>query len=83
MQTITVEITNHEALKVLQDLQEKDFIKILGKSDTSSLALPGEPLSIEEFQDWVASRENGPTVPLQEAKAVWAKQREQLQKLAQ
>ncbi|RZJ20539.1 MAG: hypothetical protein EON51_14830 [Acinetobacter sp.] len=83
MQTITVEITNNEALKVLQDLQRKEFIKILGKSDSNSAALPGKPLSVEEFQDWVAQRENGPTVSLQQAKAVWAKQRSQLQKLAQ
>lgn len=70
MQTITVEITNQEVLKALEDLQEKDLIKILGKSDSVSCALPGEPLSEQEFRDWVMSRENGPTVSFQEAKAI-------------
>ncbi len=82
MQTITVEITNNEALKLLQDLQKKDFIKILAKSDSNSPSLPGKPLSVEEFQNWVAQRENGLTVSLQQAKAVWTKQRSQLQRLS-
>lgn len=81
MQTVTVEITNDNALKVLQELQEKHFIKILAKPDSNSLALPGKPLSVEEFKEWILSRENGPSMSLKEAKSQWAKQRKQLQKL--
>ena len=82
MQTVTVEITNNDALKVLRDLQEKHFIKILAKSDRRSLALPGEPLTPEEFKSMITEAENSGSISLEEAKASWARQRKELLKLA-
>ena len=43
MQTLTVEITNDGALKVLQDLQERHFINIISKHDLNSMVFPREP----------------------------------------
>ncbi len=80
MQTVTVEITNSNSLKMLEDLQEKNFIKIINSPEKSSAALPGAPLSSAEFKNLIASRENDKTVSLKEAKSVWARQRKQLQK---
>ena len=82
MQTLTVEITNDNALKVLQDLQERHFINILAKPDLNSLVFPGEPLTTEEFREFILSRENGASMSLKEANAKWAKKRKQLLKPA-
>ncbi len=82
MQTLTLQITDDNALKVLQDLQDKHFINIIAKPDFNSLVFPGKPLTTEEFKDWIESRENGPSMSLKDAKAKWAKKKNQLTKLA-
>lgn len=81
MQTFTVEIKNDNALKILQDLQEKHFIEIHSKPDLSSVVFPGEPLTIEEFKSMIKKAENSGSITLKEAKAKWANQRKQLLKL--
>ena len=81
MQTVTLEITNEDALKVLQDLQEKHLINIIAEPDFTSLVYPGKPLSIQEFKEWVESRENGQSMSLKEAKVKWAKKKKELLKL--
>ncbi len=78
MQTITVEITNDNAIKVLQDLQEKHYIKILSTADSNSPVFPGEPLTIQQFEEWIDNRESAKTISLQEAKKEWANKREKL-----
>ena len=78
MQTLTVEITNNNALKVLQSLQEKHFIKIRATHDLNSLVFPGEPLTIEEFRNFILNREGGSGMSLKEAKTKWAKTKRQL-----
>ena len=82
MQTFTVEITNDNALEVLQELQEKHFINILAKPNLKSNVFPGEPLTPKEFKDIVTNAENSGSVSLKEAKGSWAKQRKELQKFA-
>jgi hypothetical protein len=82
MQTLTLEITDDNALKVLQDLQDKHFINIIAKPDFNSLVFPGKPLTTEEFKGWIESRENCSSMSLKDAKAKWAKKKNQLTKLA-
>ena len=82
MQTLTVEITNNHALKVLQNLQEKHFIKIRATHDLNSLVLPGEPFTNEGFRNFILSREDGSNMSLKEAKTKWAKKKKQLLKPA-
>ena len=82
MQTITLEITNENALKVLQDLQEKHFINILARPDLNSHVFPGEPLTAPEFKALIEGREAGPSISLSEAKSKWSKKRKQLLQLA-
>jgi hypothetical protein len=81
MQTLTVEITNTDALKVLQDLQEKRLINILSRPDLNSPVFPGKPLTNEEFRKVIAEAENSGSISLKEAKASWARQRKELLKL--
>jgi hypothetical protein len=82
MQTLTVEITNNNALKVLQKLQEKHFINIVAQIDIDSPVFPGEPLTSKQFKELILSRENGPSMSLKEAEARWAKKKKQLLKSA-
>ena len=75
-----MEITDNNALKVLKNLQKKNFIKILSKPDPNSFVFPGEPLSAEEFDNMIAQAENSGTMSLKKAKALWANQRKALAK---
>jgi hypothetical protein len=81
MQTITIEITNNNALKLLQSLEDLQLIKILKEPGINSYALPGGPISEEDFIKWVEYAENLPTISLLEAKQRWATQKGKLQKL--
>ena len=81
MRTITIELTGINSLKALKDLERKHLIRILKEPDLNSFALPGEPISNEDFRKWVEYAENSPTVSLTKAKLGWAEQRKKLQKL--
>ncbi len=39
---------------------------------------PGEPLTIQQFHEWIDNRESAKTISLQEAKKEWANKREKL-----
>lgn len=82
MQTLTVEIKSNDALKVLQDLQEKHFINILSSPDLNSHVFPGEPMSAEEFKDFILKRESGDFLTLKQVKESWAKKKMKLQNLS-
>ena len=81
MQTITIELTGNNSLKALQDLENKQLIRILKDPDLNSYSLSGEPISNEDFRRWVEYAENSPTHSLQKAKQRWAEQKKTLQKL--
>jgi hypothetical protein len=81
MQTLNIEITNNNALKLLQNLEDLHIIKILKDPCVNSYALPGGPINEEDFIKWVEYAENLPTIGLIEAKQRWATQKKKLQKL--
>ncbi len=81
MQTLTIELTDNNSLKALQDLEQKNLIRIIKEPDLNSYSLSGEPISVEDFRKWVEYAENSPTVSLTEAKKRWAGQKKKLQKL--
>lgn len=81
MQTLTIELTDNNSLKALQDLEHKNLIRIVKEPDLNSYSLPGEPISVEDFRKWIEYAENSPTVSLTEAKQRWAAQKKKLQKL--
>ena len=86
MQTVTIELTDNNSLKALQDLEHKHLIRIVKEPDPiaiglNSYALPGEPISEEDFKKWVEYAEDSPTVSITEAKQRWATQKKKLQKL--
>ncbi len=81
MQTVTIELTDNNSLKALQDLEQKHLIGIVKEPDLNSYALPGEPMSEQDFKKWVEYTEDSPTVSITEAKQRWATQKKKLQKL--
>ncbi|MCX6238744.1 MAG: hypothetical protein NTY07_14475 [Bacteroidia bacterium] len=81
MQTLTIELTGSNSLKALQDLEQKDLIRIVKEPEINSYSLPGKPISDEDFRKWVEYAENSPTISLTEAKQQWADQKKKLQKL--
>jgi hypothetical protein len=81
MKTITIELTGNESLNAIQDLENRNLIRIVNEPDLNSYSLPDESISVEDFREWVNYAENSPTVSLQEAKQRWAEQKKKLQKL--
>jgi hypothetical protein len=81
MQTLTIELTDNNSLKALQELEHKNLIRILREPEVNSYSLPGEPISEEDFQKWVEYAENSPTLSFSQAKQRWAEQKKKLQKL--
>jgi len=80
MQTVTIELTDNNSLKALQDLEHKNLIRIIKEPDLNSYALHGEPISKEDFKKWVEYAEDSPTVSIIEAKHRWATQKKKLQR---
>ena len=80
MQTLTIAITNDSAIKTLHELEDKHFIKIVRDATTASPAVPGDPLSINEFRKWVKQAEEMPTVSIEDAKSIWSKKKKLLAK---
>lgn len=80
MQTITVEIKDKTALKLLKNLEELHLIKILEESKEHSFVLSGNPISEQDFKNWIEFTETLPSTTLAEAKQRWAKQKKTLQK---
>ena len=81
MASITIELKGEDALKALEDLEQKDLIRIVKEPYYDLYALPGEPVSDDDFRNWIEFAENTPAINLSEAKKRWADQKEKLQKL--
>ena len=78
MQTIKVELTRNNSLKALQELESQHLIRIVNEPDPEYYALPGNPISEEDFKNWVERAENSPTVSLTEARQKWFEQKKKL-----
>ncbi len=83
MQTLTVQITDNNALKALHALEERQFIRIIDELDINSPSLPGKVMTIKIFKIWVNETENKPSVNLKKAKAKWVGKRKQLKTLTE
>jgi predicted ATP-grasp superfamily ATP-dependent carboligase len=82
MQTLTIELTGINSLKAIKDLEHKNLIRIVNDIDFSSYALPGDPISEDDFKKWIEYAENSPTVSITEAKQKWDKQKKKLKNIS-
>jgi L-rhamnose mutarotase len=80
MQTVTIELKNSNAYKTLHDLEEKDMIRIIKEKKYRSYALLGDPITDEEFREWVEESEKSPTISIEEAKQRWEQKKKMLLK---
>lgn len=80
MRTITIEINDMEALKAIESLERSQAIRVIEDIDIDSPALPGKPMSIEKFREWINDSENSGTISLAEAKSKWQRKREKFLK---
>ena len=81
MQTITLQINDDSALKTIKELEREHTVRIIDGFDIDSPALPGKPMSIDAFRNWISEAEAAPTISLEEFKTRWAIRRKQLQSL--
>lgn len=81
MQTITIELKDNKSLKAIKELENRDLIRIVKEPLVQSYALPGEPMTDMEFEDWVKSAEDSESIDFSEYETKWQKKRENLQKL--
>ncbi|MBN1340147.1 MAG: hypothetical protein JXA03_12535 [Bacteroidales bacterium] len=80
MQTVLVELRDQKAFEELHNLEAKKLIRIITENGpASSYALPGDPVSVEDFRKWVEHAENTPTISLTQAKKQWQAQKKKLQ----
>ncbi len=68
MQILTVQITHETALKTLHTLEEKNFIRIVEDVNLDLPALPGSPLPLKAFKQWITNAESNDTLSLKEAR---------------
>ena len=71
MQTVTVEINDVSAFKELANLEKRQILRIIDNSEYDSPSLPGKPLSLSQFKEWIQQAEETPTVTLAEAETKW------------
>ncbi len=81
MQTLTIEITGNKALATLKTLEDKSLIRILSKPRPDLFSLPGEPVSDEDFRQWVEFAEQTETESLTDALQRWESQKMKIQRL--
>lgn len=81
MRTLTLRVTSESALKTIHSLEEKQLVKIVEEADLNAPSIPGAPLSLTAFKNWIAGAESMSSVSLQDAKIKWSAKRKQLQKL--
>ncbi|MEO7265260.1 MAG: hypothetical protein ABIW38_10125 [Ferruginibacter sp.] len=81
MQIVKVQLKNETALDALYTLEERHLIKSVSEDFKQSPSLPGNPLLLKSFKNWIADAEATATVSLKEAKQKWASKRKQLVKL--
>jgi hypothetical protein len=83
MRTLKIELKDNKAYLMLKEMEDKHLIRIVKEPDLSSYALPGEPMSEEDFKEWAEYANDSPTLSFAEAREIWATQKEKLQKLIQ
>jgi len=78
---MTVEVSDRGTLKLLHSLNEKKLIRIVDEAQLNSPSLPGSPLSLNAFKNWVSNAEAGKAISLKKAEQKWGVQKRKLENL--
>jgi len=82
MQTILIELKDKRAFEELHNLEEKQLIRIVMEDGTgSSYALSGDPVSLEDFRQWITQAENTAYISITQAKKQWQARKKKLRLL--
>lgn len=81
MKTLTVEVMNENALRLMQDLELNNLIRIIKKPEVDYFSLSGDSISIRDFKKWIKDAENADFVSLSDAKNKWEQKKKQIEKL--
>lgn len=82
MRTVLVELRDKKAFEELYSLEAKKLIRIVTENGTAySYALPGDPVSVEDFRKWITQAENTPTISITQAKKQWQARKKKLRQL--
>lgn len=65
----------------MQRLEQKRFICILPESEIDSVAILGEPMSLNLYKNWIKNTEKEETVNLKKVEHKWIARRKKLQQL--
>lgn len=80
---LTILLTHDSALKALQVLERKQFIKIIKSTvDITSPSHKGKSIDLPTFEAWISKAQNGPTVSLKDARSKWAAEKAKIQQAA-
>jgi len=81
MKTLTVEVKNENALRLMQDLELNKVIRIIKKPEIDYFSLSGDSLNIQDFKKWIKDAEQADFISLTEAKSKWEQKKKQIEKL--
>jgi hypothetical protein len=82
MRTLLVELMDKKAFEELHNLEAKKLIRIITEKEPASFyALPGDPVSVEDFRKWITQAENTPTTSITQAKKQWQARKKKLRQL--
>lgn len=74
MHTITVEIKDNITIETLQNPEQNHLIRIVD-GDLNSPSLPGDRLSLKDFDAWIKKSENSEFMDLNIAREKWKNQK--------
>jgi hypothetical protein len=79
MRTVLVELRDKKAFEELHKLEARQLIRIITeKGPASSYAIPGDPVSVEDFKKWITHAENTPSISITQAKKQWQSRKKKL-----
>jgi hypothetical protein len=76
METLTINLKSKLAFQQIKEMEELNLIHIANTSN--SYVLNGEPMELDEFNDWIMRAEASPKLTIEEAKLRWEKKKKEI-----
>lgn len=69
METLTINLKSKLAFQKIKEMEDMNLIHIADTSNT--YVLDGEPMDLDEFNDWIERAESSTKISIEEAKLRW------------